>query len=158
ATINGEAQYRTSSAFDAPIFALSAKGMVERYNTDNRDGHRYNVGFSVLQPVTDRITAFAAVSRELRFARNAVFEGQTNAARANIDYGLHKDGVLYLSGERRHGDTVSTARPALVNLDIAKMFTVDDVFNKGYTSYRFDAVTWIGTLGYNIAFGSQHSL
>lgn len=156
--LTGELQYRASAAFDAPTLALSGKTFIERFESDKRDGHRYSVGISILQPLTDRITAFGALTYESRYAKSAVFDGKHHSARINFDYALHKDGTVYLGGEYRRGDIVSTARPSLANLDIAKVFTQDDVFGKGFTSYRFDAKTWIATVGYNLGFGPRDSL
>jgi uncharacterized protein YhjY with autotransporter beta-barrel domain len=158
AGVTGELQYRTSAAFTASTLAVFGKAFIERFDSDKRDGHRYSIGTSILQPLTDRISVFGALAHDVRYAKSDVFEGKHNSARLNVDYALHKDGTLYMGGEYRRGDTVSTALPTLANLDIAKVFTQDDVFGRGLTSYRIDAKTWIGSVGYNLGFGPRNSL
>ena len=158
ASVTGDLQYRTSAEFDAVTLGLFGKAFYEQFESDSRDGYRYSFGVSASQSLTDRITVFGALAREERYARSAVFEGKHNSARANIDYALNKDGTLYLTGEHRRGDTVSTARPTLANLDIARVFRADDVFDRGLTSYRVDAKTWIATIGYNLGYGERNSL
>ncbi len=158
AGVTGDLQYRASADYTARTFSLFGKSFIERYDSDSRDNYRYTVGASVLQTLTDRITAFVAVSHDARFAKSAVFDSKFNSRRMNIDYALHKDGALYLGAEYRRGDSVSTAMPTLANLDIAKAFRADDVFGKGLTSYRVDSRTLIGTLGYNLGFGPRNAL
>ena len=156
--VTGELQYRPSAEFSAPTLALFGKTFLERFESDSRDGYRYSVGVSATQTLTDRITVFGALAHDERYGKSAVFDGKHNSARMNLDYALHTDGTLYMGGEYRRGDTVSTALPTLANLDIAKVFRADDVFGKGLTSYRVDAKTWIGTVGYNLGFGPRNSL
>ncbi len=156
--VGGELQYRTSAELTASTLALFGKALLERFDSSQRDGHRYSVGASIVKPLSESLTVFGALTHEIRHAKSAVFEGKHNSARLNIDYALHKDGAVYVGGEYRRGDIVSTGRPTLANLDIAKVLTQDDVFGAGFTNYRIDAKTWIGSVGYNLGFGPRDSL
>jgi len=80
-------------------------------------------------------------------------------AKVNLDYSLGgPNGSLYLGGEYRKGDVVSSARFSLDSIDIADVFTADDAFPPGYFAYRFDSKTWIGTLGYNRPLGPRDAI
>lgn len=158
ASATGELQYRTSGEFDAVTLGLFGKAFYEQFESDSRDGYRYSVGVSAAQTLTDRISVFGALAYDARYARSAVFDGSHRSARVNFDYALLKEGTLYWTGEHRRGDTVSTALPSLVNLDIAKVLRADDVFGRGLTSYRVDAKTWISTIGYNLGYGPRNSI
>lgn len=155
----GEYQYRSYAEFSAPTFAVFARAFAEQYQSRLRDGWHYSAGVSMLQPVTDRIQLFGALAHNQRKGRSAVFDTIDNAARLNLDYSATRSGTLYLTGEYRRGDIVSTGQPSLELIDIAKVFAQDDAYPGGQLySYRFDAATVITTLGYNIGFSSRHSL
>lgn len=159
ASAQGELQYRSSAEFSTPTFAAFIKTFSERYESILRSGSRYSAGMSVRQPVTDRINFFAAVARNQRYAKSAVFNIMDNSARFNLDYGLSSRGTVYLGAEYRSGDTVSTAQPTLENIDIADVFAQDDAYPSGLLySYRFKGNTLISTLGYNHGLSSRHSL
>jgi hypothetical protein len=155
----GELQYRNSAEFSTPTFAVFIKTFAEQYESILRSGSRYSAGLSIRQPVTDRINLFAAIARNQRYAKSAVFNIMENSARVNIDYGLSSRGTVYLGTEYRSGDTVSTAQPSLENIDIADVFAQDDTYPSGLLySYRFKGSTFISTLGYNYGLSSRHSL
>ncbi|MHB1235993.1 MAG: hypothetical protein ACYCY7_00370 [Gallionella sp.] len=154
---SAEYQYRSSSEFATPTFSLFARVFGEQYESKLRDGWHYSAGASMLQPVTDRIQLFGALSHNQRRAYSEVFDTTDNSARLNLDYIVTSSGTLYLSGDYRRGDVVSTGHPSLGLIDIAKVFAADDVF-PGLDSYRFSGSSLISTLGYNIGFGSSHSL
>jgi outer membrane autotransporter protein len=159
ASVQGDLEYRPSAQFTAPTFTLTGRAVGDKFDSTLRTGHRYTLGVSVLQPVTDRITLLGGLNHNQRYGKSAVFDTSENAARVNVDYAVMRGHTVYLSGEYRRGDIVSTARPTLANLDIATVFAPDDVFsNAGYVSYRFPGKTVIGTLGYNIGFGPRDSL
>jgi hypothetical protein len=66
---------------------------------------------------------------------------------------------VYLTGEFRRGDTVSSGGASLVNADLAEVFAPDDAFaDQGFFAYRFEARTFISTLGYNFPLGPRDSL
>jgi hypothetical protein len=155
--VSGEYQYRSDAEFSTPTFALFARVFGEQYESKLRDGWHYSAGASMLQPVTDRIQLFGALSHNQRRADSEVFDTVDDSARLNLDYIVTSSGTLYLSGDYHRGDVVSTGHPTLGLIDIAKVFAADDVFT-GLDSYRFDGSTLISTLGYNIGFGSSHSL
>ena len=67
--------------------------------------------------------------------------------------------TIYLSGEYRRGQIVSTGLPSLENIEIADVFVQDDAYPGGqFFSYRFDGRTVLSTLGYNVGLGPRHSL
>ena len=155
----GELQYRSSAEFTAPTLAVFARIVGEQYQSKLRDGYRYSLGVSIRQPVTDRIQLFGAVAHNQRYANSAVFDIKDDSARLNLDYALGPKGTLYLGGEYRSGDIVSTGQPTLAFISIAKVFAEDDAYPGGLLySYRFDGKTVLATLGYNHGFSSRHSL
>ena len=159
--LGGEAsyQYRASADFDAATWSLFGKAAVDKFYTELRDGVRLTAGASVLQPWTDRITAFAALSANQRRARSSVFTTQDTSFRINFDYALGRGATLYWTGEYRRGDIVSTGHASLENASISKVFVLDDAFAaEQLASYRFDGTTILTTLGYNKGLGPRDSL
>lgn len=160
-TLTGEAmyQYRGTADFDAATWGAFAKVTGEAFQSEMRDGHRYSLGVSVLQPLTDRVTLSGTLSANRRRARSEVFSTQDTSARFNIDYALGRGATLYVGGEYRKGDMVSTGLASLENVTIAKVLVVDDAFDAGrFTSYRLDATTWLTTIGYNVGLGARDSI
>ncbi len=159
AGVEGEIQYRTSSAFDAVTVAVFARSTGDHFRSKLRNGYRSSIGISARQSLTDRIDIFGALSHNERIAKSAVFTNRDNSARLNLDYSLSDKEVIYATGEYRRGKTFSTGRPSLDNLDIADVFVLDDAFaGAQYFSYRFDANTVISSFGYNLGFSPRHSL
>lgn len=158
AGLQGEYQYRTSAAFDAVTFGIFARLNFDEFESRLRDGHRYSVGINARRALTDRIDVFGELAGNVRYAKSAVFDRRDVSIRGNIDYALTKKGTLYLTGEFRRGDTVSTGFPSLENLDIAEVLVQDDAFDGRYFSYRTDAKTVIGTVGYNMSLGPRDSI
>lgn len=154
----GELQYRASPAFSAPIFALFARAQHDRFRSDLRTGQRYAIGLSARQSWTDRIDTLAALTWSRRNADSAVFEGSDWGARLNLDYALGS-GRVYLGGEVRQGDTVSTATATPLLAGIARASAPDDGFARaGMTAYRLEARTVIWTLGFNLPLGPRDSM
>ena len=154
-----ELQYRESSDFDDPTFAAFAKLTGEEYETRLRDGYRLSAGVSIRQALTDRINVFGALSRNVRNASSSVFSTRDSSARINFDYALSDRQTLYLSGEYRRGDIVSTGHASLENVSIAKVFAQDDAYAGGQLfSYRFDGSTVLATLGFNLVVGAKDSI
>ena len=159
AGIQGEVVYRPSAEFDAPTFAVFAQTSAEHYQSILRRGYRYSVGVSVRKPITDRIDLFGALTHNERYAKSSVFNNRFNAVRLNVDYTLSSTETIYLSGEYRRGQIVSTGLPSLENIEVADVFVQDDAYPGGrFFSYRFDGATVLSTLGYNLGLGPRHSL
>ncbi len=157
--VQGELQYRPSSEFGSPTFALFAHGFADEFESNLRDGFRYSAGVSWQQPITDRISLFGAISHNQRFAKSAVFDTRDYAGRFNIDYALTPTGTLYLTGEYRRGDSNSSAPSSLENINISTVFNNDDAYpGRNFSVYRFDAKTVLSTLGYNWSIGPRDSL
>ena len=124
-----------------------------------RNGYRYSAGVSVRKPITDRIDLFGALSHNERYAKSSVFNNRFNAARVNVDYTLSPTETIYLGGEYRRGQVVSTGLPSLENIEVAEVFVQDDASPSGqFCSYRFDGRTVLATVGYNLGLGARHSL
>ena len=160
AGLRGEVQYRTSGAFSAPTFALFTRALIDEYHSDLRSGYRYAYGASARQSWTDRIDVFAALTWNERHARSDVFDASEYGARFNIDYSLGRAGVVYIGGEYRRGDAVSTGGAASLGTGgIAKASTPDDAFGgTGLTAYRLEARTVIWSLGFNHPLGARDSI
>ena len=159
AGLQGEIVYRPSAEFDAPTFAVFVQSSAERYESALRNGYRYSLGASVQKPLTDRINLLGAISHNERFGRSSVFNNRFNAVRFNADYTLSTTETIYVTGEYRRGQIVSTGLPSLENIEVADVFVQDDAYPGGqFFSYRFDGRTVLSTLGYNLGLGPRHSL
>ncbi len=157
--VQGEYQYRTSGDFFAPTFALFARAAADQYESNLRDGYRYSVGINVRRSLTDGIQLFAALTHDAHDASSAVFDTEEDSVRLNLDFSVSNRSTIYLGGEYRHGDVVSTRRTALANIDIAKAIVRDDVFtDSARFSYRARASTVVATLGYNLALDEKQAL
>ena len=154
-----ELQYRSSGAYDATTLALVGRGLYEQYESHYRTGPRYFLGFNARRALTDRIELFGELGANVRHGNSDVFNWRDYAAKLNIDYALGRKGTLYLTGEYRRGDTVSSGRPSLVNVGLAEVFVPDDVYeDQGFVAYRFDARTILGTVGVNYPLGARDSI
>jgi uncharacterized protein YhjY with autotransporter beta-barrel domain len=157
--LQAELQYRGSADFDATTFAAVARGWLDNYQSHLRDGGRYSIGVSARRSLTDRLEVYGELSGNWRNAQSAVWDLADYGARLNLDYSPGASGTLYLTGEYRRGDTVSDGNASLENLGIAQVFVLDDAFpGKQLFAYRFDARTWMGTLGYNLPLGPRDSI
>jgi hypothetical protein len=124
-----------------------------------RSGQRYSVGANMRQSLTDRIHLFAALAANSRNAESAVFDGRDYAGRFNLDYAVDREGTLYLGGEYRRGDTVTSAPDLPAYEAIAKVDAPDDAFaDRGLVAYRYEAKTVLWTLGYNRRLGPNDSI
>ncbi|MCY7389745.1 MAG: hypothetical protein LH481_17095, partial [Burkholderiales bacterium] len=157
--LQGEVLYRPSADFDAPTLSAFVQSTAERYQSSLRNGYRYSVGVSIRQPLTDRISLFGALTHNERYGKSAVFNNRFNAVRLNVDYTFSATETIYLTGEYRRGQIVSTGLPSLENIEVADLFVQDDAYIGGqFFSYRFDGRTVLSTLGYNLGLGPRHSL
>lgn len=154
----GEVQYRTSGAFDATTFAVLARAQYEQFESYYRTGPRYAVALNARRALTDRIEAFGEVGFNARDGKSDVFRWRDYSAKLNLDYALGRKGTLYLTGEYRRGDTVSSGFASLANVGVAEVFVPDDAFNGELIAYRFDARTLIGTVGVNYPLGARDSV
>ncbi len=152
-------QYRPSSAFGSPILGIFASGNALQYQSQLRDGYSYSTGVDMRFALTDRINTYTALAANGRSGKSAVFNTRDAAVRSNLDYALSAQSTLYVGGEYRSGDIVSTGHPSLENVNIAKVFVADDAYvAQQLFSYRFDGKTTIATLGFNLGFGTRDSL
>lgn len=155
----GEFQYRTSGEFDAPTFGIFARISLDEHDSQLRTGYRYSVGVSVRQSLTDRIDAFGALARNARNASSDVFDARDSSARFNLDYSLGRAGALYLGGEYRRGDSVTSAPASLTYTGLAHVSVQDDAYgNRQLLAYRYQARTVLWTLGYNLPLGPRDSI
>jgi len=159
AEIQPALQYRKSASLYAPTLTVFGRASAERFGSDQRSGYRYSAGISALQPVTDRVNLFGVLARNGRNANSRVFDADDTSLQLSLDYALATRGTVYLSGEYRRGDVVSTGPESLINLDLAEVFVRDDAYgSRQFISYRIDAKTTIATIGYNVPLGTGGSL
>ncbi len=157
--LQADLQYRPSAAFDAVTFSAFARGWLDNYDSHLRDGSRVALGVSAQGALTDRIGVYGEFSWNQRRAQSEVWDLNYYSARLNLDYSLGRNGTVYLNGEYRWGNTVSDGRPSLVNVSLAQVFVLDDAFpGKQLYAYRYDARTWVGTVGYNLPLGQRASI
>ncbi len=159
--VSGELQYRTSGEFDAVTLGLFGRATVDEYSSNLRSGTRYSLGLNARHSLTDRIDIFGAVAKNIRDARNAVFDTRDYSVRVNLDYSLAQNGSLYLGGEYRRGDTV-TSGTSPVYAQLAKASAPDDAYGAygpaGLLAHRYDATATIWTVGYNYPLGPRDSI
>lgn len=152
-------QYRASGAFDATTFSLVGRALYEQYESRLRSGPRYFVGVNARRALTDRIEVFAELGANLRHGKSDVFNWRDYAAKVNVDYSLGRKGIVYVAGEYRRGDTVSSGLPSLVNVGLAEVFVPDDAFDGAdLVAYRFDARSIFSTVGFNYPLGARDSI
>jgi hypothetical protein len=157
--LQAELQYRQSAAFDAVTFGAFARGWLDNYASHLRDGSHFALGVNAQGALTDRIGVYGELAWNRRYAQSEVWDLNYYSARLNLDYSLGRSGTVYLNGEYRRGDTVSDGRPTLVNVSLAQVFVLDDAFpGKQLYAYRYDARTWVGTLGYNLPVGPRATI
>ncbi len=157
--LQAELQYRQSAAFDAVTFGVFARGWLDNYESHLRDGSHFAVGVNAQGAVTDRIGVYGEIAWNQRNAQSDVWDLHYYSARLNLDYSLGRSGTVYLNGEYRRGNTVSDGLPTLVNVRLAQVFVLDDAFpGKQLYAYRYDARTWVGTVGYNLPLGQRASI
>jgi hypothetical protein len=157
--LQAELQYRQSAAFDAVTFGAFARGWLDNYVSHLRDGGHFALGVNAQSAVSDRIAVSGEFAWNRRSAQSEVWDLDYYSARLNLDYSLGRSGTFYLNGEYRRGDSVSDGRPSLVNVSLAQVFVLDDAFpGKQLYAYRYDARTWVATIGYNVPLNSQASI
>ncbi len=157
--MQGEYMYRDSGEFGSPTFGIFARYTADEYESALRDGSHYSAGVTLRKPLTDRVNLFAAVANNVRTGKSDVFNTHDISGRMNLDYALATGKTLYLTGEYRKGDIVSSGRPSLAILDVSTVFVRDDVFNaEGFFSYRMKGQTALMTIGYNHSFGTKDSV
>jgi uncharacterized protein YhjY with autotransporter beta-barrel domain len=155
----GEFMYRTSGDFGAPTFGIFARFTDDAYESTLRDGTRTSAGVTLRQPLSDRISMFAAIANNDRETNTEVFNTKDVSARMNFDYAIDMGQTLYLTGEYRKGDIVSTGQPSLLVVDMSTVFIRDDVFTATpFYDYRMKGRTVLVTLGYNLSLGTKDSL
>ena len=157
--VQGEFQYRTSAEFDAPTFGIFGRASRDEYDARIRSGSRYSLGATVRQSLTDRIDLFGSLASNVRHASSTVFDAKEYALRLNLDYSLGQAGALYLGGEYRRGDSVSSAPASAGYGGSAKAFVEDVAFgDRQLIAYRYEAKTVLWTLGYNKPLGPRDSI
>jgi hypothetical protein len=155
----GDLQYRSSGEFGAGTYGVFARTAAEYYESNLRDGYRHAFGVTVLKPLTDRIQTFGALAWNIADGGSTVFDTKYVSLRGSADWSLGRRDVVYLGAEYRRGDIVSTGMATLARVNIADAIIQDDAFGDTTRfAYRFQATTWLATLGYNRALGEKHSL
>lgn len=158
AGVKAQLQYRASGAFDATTWSLVASAAYDEFDSHLRSGARYFLGASAQHAFTDRIELFAQAGRAERTGHSDVFNGRDDRVLLTLVYTLGMKDLMYLTGEHRRGDTVSTGGPSLANADIAQVLVPDDAFGQALIAYRFRARTVLSTLGWNHALGPRDSV
>ena len=157
--LQAELQYRQSAAFDAVTFGAFARGWLDNYVSHLRDGSHFALGVNAQGALTDRIGVYGELAWNRRYAQSEVWDLNYYSARLNLDYSLGRSGTVYVNGEYRRGDSVSDGRATLVNVSLAQVFVLDDAFpGKQLYAYRYDARTWVGTVGYNLPLSPRASI
>ncbi len=155
--VQGDLLYRSSGEFGAPTYGAFVRIAGDQYESTLRSGSHGSAGLTFRKPLTDRIDLFAALAENMRRGKSDVFNTRDTSGRVNLDYALTTGQTLYLTGEYRKGDIVSSGQPSLSILDAATVFVRDDVF-ANFFAYRMKGKTTLLTLGYNVALGPRDSV
>jgi hypothetical protein len=159
AGLQAEYAFRPSGDFVAPTYGIFVQVKEDKSNSVLRDGSRRSAGFNYRISPTDRINLLAVISDNARSGKSDVFNTRDQSARMNVDYLLTSDMTLYLTGEYRNGDFVSSGQPSRQLVDISKVSILDDVFiAPAFYDYRLKGTTSLWTLGYNLSFGPKDYL
>ena len=159
AGLNGELQYRASGAFDSATFGLFARASIDRYKSNLRSGNRISTGVNVRKPLNDSTDISGTISNNLRAAENNVFNNKDKSFSLSLEYLPIKNRTIYLSGEYRVGDTVSTSIATSQSAALADVISQDDAYGSiTRFAYRFEAISRILTLGYNMSLGPRDSV
>jgi hypothetical protein len=159
-------QYRSSGEFGSATYSVFARTQKEYYQSDLRDGYRHAYGVTVLKPLTDRVTFLGALQQNITDGKSVVFDTQTTALRANIDWTVGTWNTFYLGAEYRKGDFVSTncrtcdpnKTAGLVNTATPNIIQDDAFTDTVRDAYRLKANIIVSTLGYNRGFRGGQSL
>lgn len=155
----GDFKYRASGEFGAATYGAFVRTAAEYYQSDLRDGYRHSLGVSVVKPWTDRIQLAGGLAWNITDGNSEVFDTKSVSLRGSADWSLTRWDVFYFGAEYRRGDIVSTGTATLARVNIADAIVQDDAFDDTTRfAYRFEASTWLATLGYNRAFGAGRSL
>jgi hypothetical protein len=108
--------------------------------------------------LTDRIDVVGSLAQNFREADSDVFGTQHFSADVHLEYKVSWRGLLYLGGEYRNGDTISST-PFSDYDETAAVSEPDDAFERqGFIASQYDADTWLWTVGYNWRLGPQDSI
>lgn len=161
----GDFQFRPSAEFSSATYAVFARTSAEYYESNLRDGYRYVYGVSVLKPLTDRLQLFGALAQNVSDGRSVVFDTRSTSLRGNLDWAVSRWDTVYLGGEYRTGESVSTASridpiKTLGRVNTATPYIIqDDAFtDTTRDAYRIKTNALLFTLGYNRAFSAGQSL
>lgn len=158
AGMQGEFQYRSSGHIIAPTWGLFVRARYENYDSELRSGVQYAFGMNIRQALSDKIFAFAALTRNIRNAEHDVFDTKDYSAKFSINYSLGRHGSMYFGGEFRRGDIV-TSDLVLIYGGLADVITKDDGYrNHTLFASRYEAETKLLSLGYNLPLGSRDSI
>ena len=86
-----------------------------------------------------------------------MWDTKDTSVRLNLDYAIGP-GTLYLGGQYIDGDAVSSVGPGFEAAVASKATVRDDAYGRTLFAHRYDARTWVGTLGYNFPLGARDSL
>ena len=153
-----DVRVRPSGEYGAPTVGLFVRLSRDEFRSSQRDGYRYSSGVTLRKPLTDRIELFGALSFNKRDAEQETFDTSDTSLRLHADYATMY-GTLYLSGELRRGDVITSGPLSGINGDLASSVVDDDAFSRqNFNSYRLKAKTVLATLGYNLPLGAKSSL
>ncbi len=161
ADLSGSAalQYRPSAVFYAPTFEASVRVRGSDYQSSGRTGATTLTEFSVTQALTDKITAYGALTDQQRRAEAAPFAGHSDGARVHLDYALSQPLTLYASLGHRYGDFFSSSFKDPDQLAIASAHAPDTAFGAtARIAYRYKGAADIGAIGANYALSEHQSL
>jgi hypothetical protein len=143
----------------APWVSLGIGGAWEKFQGDVRDAATLDLAFEVGSRLRERWDLRAGLRHERRYGETSdVFDQSGSSVSVHAGYEVADWLLLFLGGEYRKGDVVSSSLPNPRVLEAAAARVSDPAFGAGVVSYRLDARTYTLTAGGNVAFTDRCSL
>jgi opacity protein-like surface antigen len=159
--LGGRASYRHKLGLgaSAPWFSLAVGGAWEGFWGDVRDAAIFDASGEAGIRLWERWDLRAGLRHERRFGMHSeVFDQTGTTVSAQVGYDLNEWILLFLGGEFRRGDVVSSALPNPRVLEAASARIPDTAFGPGVVAYRLDARTYTAIVGTNLAVTDRCSL
>ena len=165
-------RWQTSFAYDSPWYQVFADYQYWLTDVEQRRSHIYTAQALASARFTTKIRWVLGLENKQRLSEGAVFDTQQNRLFANIDYDFRNGLAVYGAYGFIKGNTLSSVQSqycnGLASTSIYALITASDdiewdqAFSEDYCgnwiSYRLDAQTHTGTLGFNYAFNHSTAI
>jgi hypothetical protein len=163
-TIGTQYQHKPSAGFNKPTLLLDASMGITDSETDIRDSTVFNLGMSIANHWTTKLSTHLGLNTRLRESDSRVFDNRDLRFFINADLSFGNRSTTYCTLSYITGETVSTidlnsiSDETLRVIDLADQIEFDPAFGDNQIAYRVDADTTTATLGYNIVIATRQSM